>query len=752
MIKLNYHIYFPEPLPSPRPPSICDLPTVNIYDGLISPEAEEDITTSPPPIVDGSTERENKSIPKPIHITEAFNFNIKNTCDINKENSIDEHNDSPSVETNKSSEVEMQNEIESQSYHYSKADSQQESQVKPLNSGSTSLNKNINDLTIQTTKEESTRESNNNNNKSNISCMENMVSIEDIEDDLSDDELYSPKTPKNFIETDNLSDYFTIQEINSKSVEVPKDNLKDLDNNTSASLGNVNDNIDKHCPNNSISSQNLYDTPPPLDEDSHQHDEDDDFGDFADFQDFSTVITPPETEHFVNNTVPVDDVNNKAPSNNDLEYNGFNDFTDYNKTQESIHVNNIKVDENNSTASQQDFNSFKSSVDRNDDDDDDDFDEFTSHNNETKQEQISLETEITTQENSNGNFGEFTAAAKDTFNNTDESTNVNESFDDFSTGPLADDPSYLKTAESSTVIRDNEQKNAVTLDSSEKSQDISEDNDIDDEFGDFADFESHQEISKPTETITNSFTENQSTKETFEKEIEDSDVEDDDDFGDFNTAQPITPTASSLNQSNTSHNTIAAPTPTQPPHNLNERISKILYLMFSTPQNDANHDESKPQTSKIQDIPFTSIDSAKALEYQWLNSDTRHSFIKSLGIDSRNIVSFSYLFHIQSNNNKFVYILFKLFGENWNPSLPRFAANLSFNPLKPMKPIQAGNITSDITSTLESSTVNISKSTKALDAAGSSTKESLELNSKPFNITEQTSEGLLVYIKFSKYY
>lgn len=27
----------------------------------------------------------------------------------------------------------------------------------------------------------------------------------------------------------------------------------------------------------------------------------------------------------------------------------------------------------------------------------------------------------------------------------------------------------------------------------------------------------------------------------------------------------------------------------------------------------------------------------------------------------------------------------KLFGENWNPSLPRYAANLSFNPLKPMK-------------------------------------------------------------------
>lgn len=58
-----------------------------------------------------------------------------------------------------------------------------------------------------------------------------------------------------------------------------------------------------------------------------------------------------------------------------------------------------------------------------------------------------------------------------------------------------------------------------------------------------------------------------------------------------------------------------------------------------------------------------------------------------------------------------------------------------------MKPIQTGNTTLDTVSTLESSTMNPSESTKSLDE----TKETLELNSKTFSVTEQTNEGLFVY-------
>ncbi|XP_076636552.1 aftiphilin isoform X1 [Colletes latitarsis] len=58
-----------------------------------------------------------------------------------------------------------------------------------------------------------------------------------------------------------------------------------------------------------------------------------------------------------------------------------------------------------------------------------------------------------------------------------------------------------------------------------------------------------------------------------------------------------------------------------------------------------------------------SVEETNALTYQWANSTSNNMLLNSLGIDSRNI----------------------LFGPRWNPNVPRFAANLGFTPLEPIK-------------------------------------------------------------------
>ncbi|KAK7870670.1 hypothetical protein R5R35_009839 [Gryllus longicercus] len=57
------------------------------------------------------------------------------------------------------------------------------------------------------------------------------------------------------------------------------------------------------------------------------------------------------------------------------------------------------------------------------------------------------------------------------------------------------------------------------------------------------------------------------------------------------------------------------------------------------------------------------IESSHALTYQWSGSTANKALLSSLGIDSRNI----------------------LFGPRWNASVPRFAANLGFSPLEPVR-------------------------------------------------------------------
>ncbi|XP_053982877.1 aftiphilin isoform X1 [Hylaeus volcanicus] len=163
----------------------------------------------------------------------------------------------------------------------------------------------------------------------------------------------------------------------------------------------------------------------------------------------------------------------------------------------------------------------------------------------------------------------------------------------------------------------------------------------DDDFGDFTNF-SNQAQAEKVDLIS----------------VPDKDQ--DDDFGDFNDFETA----------------LEQPVVEHPPLSLKESISRI---------------ENKNAVNKIEDIITTlfptnleqceiqvqslitqtdyiwqsvkSVEETNALTYQWANSTSNNMLLNSLGIDSRNI----------------------LFGPRWNPNIPRFAANLGFTPLEPIK-------------------------------------------------------------------
>ncbi|EDX12959.1 GD20428 [Drosophila simulans] len=133
--------------------------------------------------------------------------------------------------------------------------------------------------------------------------------------------------------------------------------------------------------------------------------------------------------------------------------------------------------------------------------------------------------------------------------------------------------------------------------------------------------------------------------------------EDDDDFGDF--AEPVVAPVS-----------VPPPPPPAAVHlSIDERVKPVLEMMFPQPKElDSKSMDNRRPLAQCQRFNFGAIEHAQALDYQWSSSEMRHALVRSLGIDSRNI----------------------LFGDKWNSSMPRFAANLSFDPLKPLKPQSTG--------------------------------------------------------------
>ncbi|XP_037713175.1 uncharacterized protein LOC119549294 isoform X1 [Drosophila subpulchrella] len=159
---------------------------------------------------------------------------------------------------------------------------------------------------------------------------------------------------------------------------------------------------------------------------------------------------------------------------------------------------------------------------------------------------------------------------------------------------------------------------------------------------------------------------------------------DDDDFGDF--SEPVVAAVS-----------LPPPPPPAAVHlSIDERVKPVLEMMFpqSKELESIGMDKRKP-LAQCQRFNFGAIEHAQALDYQWSSSEMRHALVRSLGIDSRNI----------------------LFGDKWNSSMPRFAANLSFDPLKPMKPLTSGSTLEVISSPsshqgLENSTATTASQTE----------------------------------------
>ncbi|CAL7942233.1 unnamed protein product [Xylocopa violacea] len=164
----------------------------------------------------------------------------------------------------------------------------------------------------------------------------------------------------------------------------------------------------------------------------------------------------------------------------------------------------------------------------------------------------------------------------------------------------------------------------------------------DDDFGDFANFSEHTQYERHDKT-------NVPDKS-----------EDDDDFGDFNDFE------SAFEQ----------PVVKQPQMSLKEsicrienknaanKIEDIITTMFSidSEQCEIELQSLITQTDKVWQS-IKNVEETNALTYQWANSSSNNVLLNSLGIDSRNI----------------------LFGPRWNPNVPRFAANLGFTPLEPIK-------------------------------------------------------------------
>ncbi|KXJ84427.1 hypothetical protein RP20_CCG008946 [Aedes albopictus] len=135
-----------------------------------------------------------------------------------------------------------------------------------------------------------------------------------------------------------------------------------------------------------------------------------------------------------------------------------------------------------------------------------------------------------------------------------------------------------------------------------------------------------------------------------------------------------------------------------------ESILSIISGMFPTCATEDNQDDTGQvvhwanllQRNKVHN-ELNDMDATQALSYQYPNSESNKSLIRALGIDSRNI----------------------LFGPKWNSSMPRFAANLSFSPLEPMKPVSSSSGNSISNSSSSTAAINSSSSAGRQEAPSS---------------------------------
>ncbi|KAG7202770.1 hypothetical protein KM043_009938 [Ampulex compressa] len=163
----------------------------------------------------------------------------------------------------------------------------------------------------------------------------------------------------------------------------------------------------------------------------------------------------------------------------------------------------------------------------------------------------------------------------------------------------------------------------------------------DDDFGDFTNF-------------SHAVTENKHNV----SELKVPENSEDDDFGDFNNFE------SSMGVVEQQQFSLKESICRIENKNAANKIEDIITNMFPM---DSNNQEIplEPLVTRADKVwqSIKSVEETNALRYQWTNSTSNNVLLNSLGIDSRNI----------------------LFGPRWNPNVPRFAANLGFTPLEPVK-------------------------------------------------------------------
>ncbi|XP_034184711.2 aftiphilin isoform X2 [Osmia lignaria lignaria] len=219
----------------------------------------------------------------------------------------------------------------------------------------------------------------------------------------------------------------------------------------------------------------------------------------------------------------------------------------------------------------------------------------------------------------------------------------------------------------------------------------------DDDFGDFTNFANQTQFDENVD----------------ETNVPDKD--DDDDFGDFNDFESAVEPA------------VEPAVVEQPQFSLKEsicrienknaanKIEDIITTMFLMDVNQLEI-EAQPLISETDKVwkSIKNVEETNALTYQWANSSSNKMLLNSLGIDSRNI----------------------LFGPRWNPNVPRFAANLGFTPLEPIK------ATTDIQSATTSNINKTQTSTNSeeVPAAQFDWNSSGLVNPLEANITEMNRE------------
>ncbi|XP_015585320.1 aftiphilin isoform X2 [Cephus cinctus] len=182
----------------------------------------------------------------------------------------------------------------------------------------------------------------------------------------------------------------------------------------------------------------------------------------------------------------------------------------------------------------------------------------------------------------------------------------------------------------------------------------------DDDFGDFADF-SDTPAGPATEWKPNIEEPKILLTEYKNNDDNDDDFGDFGDFGDFESSAAIASVAAVVEKPQISFRESISRIENK---NAANKIEDIITNMFPVVP-DTREVNLQPLIAKSDDVwqGLKSVEETNALSYQWTNSTSNNVLLGALGIDSRNI----------------------LFGPRWNPNIPRFAANLGFTPLEPVK-------------------------------------------------------------------